>query len=83
LDKQSIINLTDKVKDNQLTWQVPADGQWRLIASWSIPSGEQPSLVAKRGTNYVIDHLDPQIVNKAYDYLLGTRTGLENTMAIH
>lgn len=77
LDKQSIINLTNKVKDNQLTWQVPADGQWRLIASWSIPSGEQPSLVAKRGVNYVIDHLDPQVVNKAYDYLLGTRTGLE------
>ncbi|MBL7816478.1 MAG: hypothetical protein JNL70_15775 [Saprospiraceae bacterium] len=77
LDPNSIINLTDKVKDNQLNWQVPSEGDWRMVVTWSIPSGEQPSLIASQGVNYVIDHLDPAIVSKTYDYLLGARTGLD------
>ncbi|MFV8341054.1 glycosyl hydrolase [Flavobacterium sp. XS2P39] len=76
LDQKSVVNLTDKVKNNILNWQVPGEGNWRLIASWSIPSGEKPSVIASKGTNYVIDHLDPEIVNKTYDYLLGSRAGL-------
>jgi hypothetical protein len=81
LDPKSIINLTGNVKDNMLHWQVPVDGKWRLIASWSIPTGEQPSEIASKGHNYVIDHLDPVVVNKTYDYLLGARTGLPDYFA--
>lgn len=76
LDQKSIVNLTDKVKNNHLNWQVPTDGKWNLIVSWSIPTGEQPSEIASKGFNYVIDHLDPVVINKTYDYLLGARTGL-------
>lgn len=76
LDQKSVVNLTDKVISNRLHWQVPVDGNWRLIVSWSIPSAEEPSNIASKGSNYVIDHLDPAIVNKSYDYLLGSRTGL-------
>lgn len=76
LDPKSVIDLTSKVKNKRLHWQVPADQNWRLIVSWSIPTGEKPSLVASKGVNYVIDHLDPKVVNKTYDYLLGERTGL-------
>ncbi len=80
MDKSSLVDLTEKFtsseKGNWLIWKVPTEGAWRLIATWSIPTGEQPSLVAKRGSNYVVDHLDPSIVSKSYDYLLGDRTGL-------
>lgn len=76
LDQKSIIDLTAKVKNNTLNWRVPSDNNWRLIVSYSIPTGEKPSLIASKGVNYVIDHLDPIVVNKAYDYLLGKRTGL-------
>lgn len=81
LDPKSIINLAGNVKDNMLHWQVPVDGKWRLIASWSIPTGEQPSEIASKGHNYVTDHLDPVVVNKSYDYLLGARTGLPDYFA--
>ena len=87
LDASSLINLTDQIRAGEnssngknhtptLHWQAPAGAEWRLIISWAIPSGEMPSLVASPKTNYVIDHLDPTVVNKAYDYLLGDRTGL-------
>lgn len=76
LDPKSIVDLTAKAQNGQLTWQAPADGEWQIVVSWSIPSGEKPSLVASPKTNYVIDHLDPTIVSKAYDHMLGSRTGL-------
>ncbi|MEZ4905050.1 MAG: glycosyl hydrolase, partial [Spirosomataceae bacterium] len=76
LDDKSLIDLTYKVQNNTLTWQAPAEGEWQIVVTWSIPSGEKPSLVASPKTNYVIDHLDPAIVNKTYDYMLGDRTGL-------
>jgi len=77
LDTATLVNLTEKVKDNKLTWQAPADGEWRIVASWIIPTGEKPSLIASSKTSYVIDHLDPAVVTKAYDYLLGSRTGID------
>lgn len=76
LDPATIVNLAGKVKDRSLNWQAPAGGEWRIIVSWVIPTGEKPSLIASSKTNYVIDHLNPEVVNKTYDYLLGSRTGL-------
>ncbi|KQB42861.1 Glycoside hydrolase family 2 protein [Flavobacterium daejeonense] len=76
LDSKSIIDLTAKIKNNTLRWKVPGDQNWRLIVCWSVPTGEKPSLIASKGMNYVIDHLDSKVVNKTYDYLLGKRTGL-------
>ncbi len=66
LDQKSIVNLTDKVKNNNLNWRIPSGQNWRLIVSYSIPTGEKPSLIASKGVNYVIDHLDPKVVNKTY-----------------
>ena len=76
LDPASLINLTAQIKNNHLTWKVPSDGTWKLVVTWDIPSGEKPSLAASSKTNYVIDHLDTAVVNDAYNYLLGPRTGL-------
>ena len=78
LDNASLVDLTDKVKEGKLYWQAPADGEWCIVASWIIPTGEKPSLVASSKTNYVIDHLDPIVVRDAYEYLLGSRTGLQD-----
>ncbi|GAB3916837.1 glycosyl hydrolase [Larkinella terrae] len=76
LDPKSLVDLTDKVSGGKLNWQAPTGGNWRIVAAWSIPTGEKPSLIASSKTNYVIDHLDPVVVDKTYDYLLGDRTGL-------
>lgn len=76
LDEASIAGLTQIVREGQLDWTAPEGGQWRIIAAWSMPTGEPPSLIASRGASYVIDHLDTAVVNRTYDYLLGPRTGL-------
>jgi hypothetical protein len=79
LDPGSIVNLTDSVHEGALEWQAPADGgEWHIIVTWDIPTGEKPSLIASDKTCYVIDHLDPQAVKKAYDYLLGAHSGLDD-----
>ena len=76
LDPVSLVNLTAQVQNNHLSWTAPADGSWKIIVTWDIPSGEKPSLAASSKTNYVIDHLDSSVVKDTYDYLLGPRTGL-------
>jgi hypothetical protein len=75
LDPKTPVNLTDRVKNNQLTWKAPAGGEWRIIVSWIIPTGESPSASAAKN-GLVVDHLDPDALTEAYDYLLGERTGL-------
>ena len=76
LDPATLVNLTNKVQNGKLTWQAPAKGKWQLVATWMTPSGEKPSLIASSKVSYVIDHLDPLVVKKSYDYLLGERSGL-------
>ncbi|WP_183561596.1 glycosyl hydrolase [Mucilaginibacter sp. SP1R1] len=76
LDPKTIIDLTKKVNNGNLNWQAPAAGEWRLIVAWDIPTGEKPSCIASDKTSYVIDHMDPLLVKKAYDHLLGPATGL-------
>ncbi|MVT07903.1 hypothetical protein GO493_06495 [Chitinophaga sp. ysch24] len=76
LDPTTLVDLTNKVNGVSLHWQAPAGGEWRIVTSWVIPTGEKPSLIASSKVNYVIDHLDTAVVNKAYNYLLGARTGL-------
>ncbi|RRA97592.1 hypothetical protein [Larkinella rosea] len=51
-------------------WQAPADINGRIVVAGSIPTVGNPSFIASSKTNYVIDHLDPMIVDKTYDYLL-------------
>ncbi len=76
IDPSSIIDLMKNGEGRNIKWTAPGEGEWRIIASWSVPSGEKPSLIASAKTNYVIDHLDTAVVNKTYNYLLGDRTGL-------
>jgi len=60
LDKNSLIDLTDKVnKDNILNWNVP-QGTWQIFSFFSRPSGIGPLADCKSEVNkisLVIDHL--------------------------
>tara|TARA_B100000678_G_scaffold290655_1_gene304167 strand:- start:14458 stop:17526 length:3069 start_codon:yes stop_codon:yes gene_type:complete len=75
LDPNSILVLTDKVKDGKLLWDAP-EGDWQIIATYIQPSGEAPTLIASERSGFVIDHLDASIVKGHYAYAFGERTGL-------
>ncbi len=77
LDPSDVRILTDKVKNGVLEWDVP-DGKWHIIAVWSTPNGEIPSLNAGKGKDrgFVVDHFDTLKVRANYNYLFGKRTGL-------
>lgn len=67
--------ITDKVRDGVLHWQAPP-GEWRIIASYLMPSGEVPMGAAQKPQGFVVDHLRrPQVIGH-YEYAFGERTGL-------
>mgnify|MGYP003674359208 FL=1 len=76
LDPDSVQVLTEQVVDGELQWQAPA-GDWVIIATYLMPSGEAPTLVAAEYPGYVIDHLDADKIRAHYDYAYGRRTGLD------
>jgi hypothetical protein len=76
LDKRSIIDLTSKVQNNRLYFNPPGAGKWQVIASWIVPTGEAPGLIATKNPGLVADVMDPATLNKTYNHLLGERTGL-------
>ncbi len=75
LDPDSLQVLTDSVVEGELRWQPPA-GDWVIIASYLMPSGEAPTLVAAERPGYVIDHLDADRMRAHYDFAYGDRSGL-------
>lgn len=75
LDPLSIQVVTPFVKDGVLTWNAPA-GDWQIIASYIMPSGEAPIGAAQKPQGFVVDHLrTPQVIGH-YEYAFGARTGL-------
>lgn len=76
LDSSSTQILTAFVKDGVLTWNAPA-GDWQIIASYIMPSGEAPIGAAQKPQGFVVDHLrKPQVLGH-YEYAFGARTGLQ------
>ncbi|MNQ28628.1 Glycosyl hydrolases family 2, sugar binding domain [compost metagenome] len=76
LDPNSTQVVTSLVKNNILNWTFPK-GQWKVIALWSIPSGEQTNIAASPNQGPVLDHFSTQKVIKSYEHLFGERTGLQ------
>lgn len=75
LDADSLRVITEYVEDGVLQWQAPA-GEWRIIASHLMPSGEVPIGAAQKPQGFVVDHLRvPQVLGH-YEYAFGERTGL-------
>ena len=75
LDENSVVVLTDKVDNGTLNWDVP-EGEWKVIAIWSAPSAEIPSLYANNEKGFVVDHFDKDKVLANYEYLFGQETSL-------
>lgn len=76
LDPNSTQVVTSLVKNGILNWNFPK-GQWKVIALWSIPSGEQTNIAASPNQGPVLDHFSTQKVLKSYDHLFGEATGLQ------
>lgn len=75
LDTESLLVLTDRVEDGVLNWEAP-EGDWTIIASYLLPSGEVPMGAAQKPQGFVVDHLrTPQVLGQ-YEYAFGARTGL-------
>jgi hypothetical protein len=58
LRESSLIDLTSRLKDRQLTWEVPP-GKWRLMAFWLVYNNEAPA----------VNHLSKAAMERYCDYL--------------
>lgn len=76
LDQSSTRVLTSFVKNDTLSYTFPP-GQWKVIAFWAIPSGQQTNIAATPRQGPVLNHFDSTKVRKQYDHLFGERTGLQ------
>lgn len=75
LDPKTTVDISRNVSNGQLRWQAPP-GQWKVMAFWAFPAGEQPVLIAKKDRGLVVDPFDSTKLTANYDYLFGQRTGL-------
>ncbi len=75
LDESSLQVVTEHVQDGVLRWDAPP-GEWRIVASYLLPSGEVPMGAAQKPQGFVVDHLRRDQVLGHYEYAFGERTGL-------
>ncbi|MBK8991512.1 MAG: hypothetical protein IPM40_07355 [Gammaproteobacteria bacterium] len=75
LDPASVQVLTARVEGGVLHWEAPP-GEWQIIASYLLPSGEVPMGAAQKPQGFVVDHLRKRQVLGHYEYAFGKRTGL-------
>lgn len=76
LDESSLTVLTDQVEGGVLTWAAP-EGDWQVIATYQIPVGQAPVLVADKHPGFVIDHFNERKIISHYNFGFGQRTGLD------
>ena len=75
LDAGSVQIITDRVRGDHLIWDAPP-GEWQIVVSYLMPSGEVPMGAAQKPQGFVVDHLrKPQVLGH-YEYAFGERTGL-------
>lgn len=75
LEADSLQVITQHVSNGRLQWNAP-EGEWLIIASYVMPSGEVPMGSAQKPQGFVVDHLrKPQVIGH-YEYAYGERTGL-------
>ena len=76
LDPASTVVLTDKVSGTgTLKWDVPT-GEWVVVALFSMPDGEFPSLIAQPEPGFVVDHFNEARFRANLEHLMGERTGM-------
>lgn len=77
LDSATAIVLDDYVTGNDIEWEAPA-GDWTIVATYILPSGEAPTFGAHETPGYVLDHLRQDQVVGHYNWAFGNRTGLQD-----
>lgn len=77
LDSATAIVLDDYVTGNNIEWKAPA-GDWTIVATYILPSGEAPTFGAHNDVGYVLDHLRQDQVVGHYNWAFGNRTGLQD-----
>ncbi len=67
--RNSLIDLTSKVSDNRLTWQVP-NGQWRLMVFWLKPTGQIAMYVKDTSVrHFSVDHFSKTAMQNYCNFL--------------
>jgi hypothetical protein len=77
LDPNSVMDVTSSVVGGKLNYEIKNDGKWIIIAFWSTPDGQIPTLIASRDPALVVNHFDSVDIIKNYEHLFGERTGLK------
>jgi hypothetical protein len=62
----SVVDLTNRVADEALSWTAPGEGAWRLFTFWMHGTGQTASPSAS--VNYTVNYLDPDGALAVIDY---------------
>ncbi|GAB2844487.1 hypothetical protein GCM10022221_49780 [Actinocorallia aurea] len=77
LDRTTVTDLTDEVRDGSLTWTAPAgSGTWALLAFYQTADGLTKTGMSATSPNYVVDHLSgagAEAVSSFWDSAILTR----------
>jgi len=71
LVRSTAIDLTARIKDNRLIWQVP-EGEWRLMAFWLKPTGQITNYVKNTSVkHFCVDHFSKKAMQNYSNFLGG------------
>jgi hypothetical protein len=70
LDEESLLDLTPRIKDSQLEWQVP-EGKWRITAFWLKFTGQRNQAQNYVPEHWSLDHFNREAVERYCEYLGG------------
>lgn len=68
-DLSSVINLTDKFKDGELTWTAPP-GSWQVVRYVCSNNGQQLIAASPNSNGLFIDFLDPAQTRFHFEYII-------------
>ena len=67
---EDVIDITDKVKDGRLVWEVPA-GNWKIVRYGYSQTGHQNNPAPPEATGFEVDKMDPIAFRAYMDHYLG------------
>ena len=70
VDLEEVIDLTELVKNDRLTWDAP-EGEWKIVRYGYSQTGHQNSPAPPEATGFEVDKMDPIAVRTYMDHYLG------------
>lgn len=77
IDASTLIQFPKLAHNDSIHFSLPGKGHWAIIAYWSVPDGQIPTLIASRDPGFVVNHFDSLSITGIYNYLFGDRSGLQ------